>query len=340
MDYHLRLRPRGVAVVAFAGLLLTLLCALLALAGCGPKPAAKPAEVVLKVGNQRGSTRALLESSGLLQGVHYRVEWSEFGAASPLLEALSAGAIDLGAVGDAPFAFAYAAGAPIKAVVAYQLPATGDSVAIVVAKASPIRAVSDLKGRKVATVKGSVGHYLLIRALQKAGVDPRTVQVAFLDPSSSRAALSSGGIDAWATWSPYIGLAVLKDGSRVLADGRGVFSGVGFYAASDKAIAQREPQLRDFLSRVVRAHDWARTHNDVYAARLAKDTGLPLEVAAKMTARLSAPAVPLSPAIEATEHETLEHFREAGVIDRTPDLKGAFAPHFNTVLPPVAGAAK
>jgi sulfonate transport system substrate-binding protein len=39
----------------------------------------------------------------VLKDVPYKIEWKEFPAAAPLLEALSAGAIETGLVGDAPF---------------------------------------------------------------------------------------------------------------------------------------------------------------------------------------------------------------------------------------------
>ncbi len=71
----------------------TLILALLALLTAG----AAHAEEVLRVGDQRGNARALMEAAGVLDGLPYRLEWSEFPAAAPLLEALNAKAIDAGA---------------------------------------------------------------------------------------------------------------------------------------------------------------------------------------------------------------------------------------------------
>jgi sulfonate transport system substrate-binding protein len=88
--------------------------AVLALAACQARPS--PDAAVLKIASQKGGTKSLMLASGALNGAPYRVEWSEFPSAQALLEALSAGAVDAGAVGDAPFVFAYAAGSPIKAV--------------------------------------------------------------------------------------------------------------------------------------------------------------------------------------------------------------------------------
>jgi ABC-type taurine transport system substrate-binding protein len=61
-------------------------------------------------------SRAALEIAGLAKDLPYRIEWSEFLAAAPILEALNAGALDFGYTGDLAFLTVYAAGAPIKAV--------------------------------------------------------------------------------------------------------------------------------------------------------------------------------------------------------------------------------
>ncbi len=292
---------------------------------------------VLRVASQRGATRALMEASGVLKGAAYKVEWSEFAAASPLLEALGANAVDVGGVGDAPFVFAYAAGAPIKAVLAYDSGARGTSTALVAAAASPVRTVADLKGRKVATVKGSIGHFLLLKLLEKAGLGSKDVQVVFLDPGAARGALSSGSIDAWATWSPYIGLVTLHDNARIVADGQGVLDGVGFFAASDKAIADKSPILSDFLVRLTRAQAWAAGHQDAYGAVLAKDTGLPLDVARDAARRLAGQAEPIDANLIRKEYATLETFRRAGVIEATPKIDGAFAPRLSQAALAAAG---
>ena len=325
-------RRGGVWMVLAVALLLTGACQ-------RPHPAGAGAGAVLRVASQRGGTRAIMEASGVLAGAPYKVEWSEFAAASPLLEALGANAVDVGGVGDAPFVFAYAAGAPIKAVLAYNSGARGSSTAVVTSGASSIHNVADLRGKRIATVKGSIGHFLLLRLLERAGIAPKDVQVVFLDPGASRGALQSGSIDAWATWSPYIGLATLHDGARIVADGQGVLDGVGFFAASDQAIAGKGPLISDFLARLARAQAWASSHADAYGAVLAKDTGLPPDVARDAAVRLAGHVEPLDDAVKEKEHATLETFRQAGVIDTTPNIDGAFAPQLSqaALSPPPPG---
>src|SRR3984893_14430757 len=72
--------------------------------------------VTLRVGDQKGGNRSLLEIAGLAKDLPYKIEWSEFPAAAPILEALNAGALDVGYTGDLAFLTVYAAGAPIKAI--------------------------------------------------------------------------------------------------------------------------------------------------------------------------------------------------------------------------------
>ena len=59
--------------------------------------------VVLRVGDQKGGNRSLLEISGLTGDLSYRIEWSEFPTAAPILEALNAGALDVGKAVDRSF---------------------------------------------------------------------------------------------------------------------------------------------------------------------------------------------------------------------------------------------
>ena len=329
-------------MIRFASLIGLAATALLVLAGCSKPPSAgAPAggAQVLKVASQRGSTRAVMEASGVLKGAPYRIEWSEFAAASPLLEALSANAVDVGGVGDAPFIFAYAAGAPIKAVMGYRTGVRGNSTAVVASSASGIKTVAQLKGRKVATIKGSIGHFVLLRLLERAGVSPKDVQIVFLDPGGARAALQSGSIDAWATWSPYIGLATLHDGAHVVADGEGVLDGVGFFAASNPAIAAKPQILSDFLTRLARAQAWGASHPDAFGDVLAKDTGLPLDVARDAARRLVGRVVPLDANLAKSEYSTLETFRRAGVLQATPNIDGAFAPQLSQAALAVSAPA-
>ena len=132
----------------------------------------------LRIGYQKYGTLVLLKAKGSLekrlaaQGV--QVQWTEFPGGPQLLEGLNVGAIDFGVTGETPPVFAQAAGADLL-YVAYEPPAP-TSEAILVPKDSTIKSVAELKGKKIVLNKGSNVHYLLVRALEDAGLKYTDVQ--------------------------------------------------------------------------------------------------------------------------------------------------------------------
>jgi sulfonate transport system substrate-binding protein len=170
------------------------------------------AQSTLRVGDQKGNARAVMEAAGVLKDVPYRIEWKEFAAAAPPLEALSAGAIETGLVGDAPFTFAAASNVPIKAIAAIRQSQEG--LAILVPDQSPIRSFEELRGKKIATGRGSIGHQLILAALEAKGWTLNDVQIVFLAPSDAKIAYSQGSVDAWSTWEPYVSQEEVLFGSR------------------------------------------------------------------------------------------------------------------------------
>ena len=255
----------------------------------------------LRVGDQRGGYKSLMEAAGVADD---SLQWSIFAAAAPLLEALNADAIDIGGVGDAPFAFAQAAGVPVRAVSATR--SSGQSTAIVVPAGSAASHFADLKGKRIGTGKGSVGHFLTMAAREQAGMSAADISIVFLSPPDARAALASGAIDAWATWSQYVYLAVIEDHARILLDGRGLMSGLSYELARDDAIAAKAAQIRAFLSRLDRALRWGLANLDAYAVMWAQETRVPPEVAlATLRARGFTPA-PIDAAMIADQQRTID----------------------------------
>ena len=126
----------------------------------------------LRIGYQKYGTLVLLKARGTLEqrlaGQGFDVQWTEFPGGPQLLEGLNVGSIDFGVTGETPPVFAQAAGADLL-YVAHEPPAPSGE-AILVPKDSPIRSLTELKGKKIALNKGSNVHYLLVRALESAGL--------------------------------------------------------------------------------------------------------------------------------------------------------------------------
>ncbi|WP_242126296.1 aliphatic sulfonate ABC transporter substrate-binding protein [Sphingobium sp. Sx8-8] len=283
---------------------------------------------ILRVANQKGQVKAMMLASGVLKGAPYSVEWSEFPAAQPLLEAVGGGAADLGLAADAPFIFAYQSGSPVKAI-AVQAPAAqaAEALAILVKKGSPIRSAADLAGRSVATTRGSIGHHLLLQALERAQIPVDKVRVTFLTPGDAKAAFDSGAIDAWATWTPYTNVAI-KEGARTVADAKDYGLPLYIDIAHADSIEPKRALMADFLQREARAVAWARTHPGEFSQVLAKETGLPLDIARASFDRNNRVSQPIDGKVIAHEQEITDRFRKAGLIAGNRDVAQAFDTSF------------
>ncbi len=111
-----------------------------------------------------------------------------------MLEALNVGSIDFGTAGEAPPVFAQAAGAPLV-YVALEHAGRG-AEAILVRPASSYKSLAELRGKRIALNKGSNVHYLLLRALESAGLTYRDIDPVFLPPADARAAFEAERVDA------------------------------------------------------------------------------------------------------------------------------------------------
>jgi sulfonate transport system substrate-binding protein len=290
---------------------------------------AAPAGTALRVASQKGGTKAVMLAAHVLDGAPYTVEWSEFAAAAPLLEALGANAVDVGVAGDAPFFFAYANGARIHAVQAGKSSSEGGAVAILVPRNSPLQTVADLRGKRIATGRGSIGHYLVLRLLEQAGIPVADVKMVFLGPADAKAAFASGAVDAWSTWGVYIPLVTQRGQGRVLADGKGLLTGYAFSAATDAAITGKRAVLADFLRRQATAYRWALTHQPQFAQALAHDTGIDADIAETVVRMNSFVPEPIDGAMLAEEQDLLRRFVAADAIGKLPDVPAALDRSFD-----------
>ncbi len=292
-----------------------------ATAALGRRPAAAETLPPLRIGNQKGGLRSLLEASGVARDVPYALEWAEFPAAAPLLEALNAGALDLGYQGDLAFLTSFAAGAPLRIIGAGRPSAAAQ--AILVRADSPIQTVADLKGRRVAGNRGGWGQYLIRSALKQAGVPPTAVDLTLLPPPDAALAFRSGAIDAWAVWDPYVSLEVQQFGARVLVDGRGLTPAIMLVSAHRDAIRTKRAQLRDFLVRFRAGWGWADHHLDDYARYNAALTGLPEPVLRRTYETERTQPTALTPALIAELQAAADNALEFGLLRQALDVSRA-----------------
>ena len=302
----------------------------LTLASVGILAVAQTKAETLRIGYQKSAGLFVLQKAkGTLEKrlapLNFDVRWVEFPAGPQLLEGLNVGSIDVGFVGEAPPIFAQAAGANF--VYIGNDPAAPEAEAIVVPKDSSLKTVADLKGKRVALNKGSNVHYLLVRALEKAGLKYADIQPVFLPPADARAAFEKGAVDAWVIWDPFLSAAEKQLGVRQLADGRGGVANNYQYYLSERLFAERHPAvIKAWFEDSVEQGRWIKSNVKQAAALIGPIQGLDADIVESSLRRYQFGVAPVTTAIAAEQQKIADVFFELKLIPRTVRIVDALKP--------------
>jgi sulfonate transport system substrate-binding protein len=292
-------------------------------------------DLTLNVGDQKGGTESLLRAAGALDDLPYKVAFSTFTSGPPQIEAATAGKIDFAITGNTPPIFGAASNAKVKVVSAYDGSGRGDKV--LVHADSPIRAVSDLRGKKIAVGKGSSAHGNVLAQLQRAGLSASEVELVFLQPADALGAFTQRQVDAWAIWDPYTAQAEADIAVRSIAEAAGVTNGAGFGVASDTALAdpKRNTAISDLLTRYAEAVRWAQDNPEKWAQSYSAAVGLDLAVATAAQGRSLRLPTDLSEQLVASEQELADLFAESKQISSAPQFKNWVDTRYSEALAPL-----
>ncbi|MGI5456974.1 ABC transporter substrate-binding protein [Streptomyces sp. CA-249302] len=280
------------ALAASAALLL------LPLTACGGSAAAGDGNTVtITVGYQSKTINTvtagtLLRSLGYFEkelnalgdGHTYKVDWQDYATGAPITAQMTAGKIDIGSMGDFPLLINAARGKQLGepthlvSVTGYNL--RGGLNTIVTSPDSKLSSLAGLKGKKISTSVGSAADGTLVRALQRAGIDPdKGVEKLNQQPAVGASALSAGSADALSQFVAWPGLLTFQGKAKALYDGAQLnlptFHGVTVREGFAK---QRPAVLEAFLKAQSQATDYLDAHPVAAAESVAQATGLPAEV--------------------------------------------------------------
>lgn len=273
---------------------------------------------LLRIGYQKSAVNlVILKQQGVLEKrfPHTKVQWVEFPAGPQLLEALAVGSLEFGLTGDSPPVFAQAAGKDL--VYAGAEPSKPESSAILVLKDSPIRTLADLKGRKIALQKGSSAHYLLVRAVEKAGLQWNDIQPIYLAPADARAAFERKSVDAWVIWDPFYAATELAIQPRVLTTGTGLSGNNSFYLASRPFATQHADAIGVLFEELTRADRFAQEHRPEAIKLIAAFSGLDAGVVSLfLQRRPPSPVGLITAATVADQQRVADAFHKLGLIPK------------------------
>jgi len=105
-----------------------------------------------------------------------------------------------------------------------------------------IGSVADLKGKTVAAEQGTVDHYLLLLALQGAGLSEKDIKFTPLPTDAAAAAFVAGKLDAVGVFAPFTTTALGRSGSRAIATSRDFPGAIPDHLVVTRALVQTRPE--------------------------------------------------------------------------------------------------
>jgi len=248
-----------------------------------------------------------------------KIEWKEFNAGPPVIEALFAGALDIAYVGPNPAIAGYirSRGEALRVIAG----ATSGGASLVVRSDSGIERANDLHGKRIATPQLGNTQDVAFRAwLAANGLKPREkggdVQVIPIVNPDQLTLFAKGEIDgAWAP-EPWASLLVHQAGGRILLDERDLWPNRQFVTANVIVRTDFLRQHPDLVKRWVRAHveltEWIR-ENPQEAKRIVNEEiqratrkALPPDVLDDAFSRLDVTYDPLRDSLQRAAEQSFE----------------------------------
>lgn len=266
---------------------LTTLLSIGVFAGCNNSKNNDKSEVVLRIGAQPYplySSIYVAKEMGYLDEEFNKIgekyEWTDFNSGPLVNEAVASGSEDIGFMADMPAILAKSSGQDIQIIgnVAYGEKA----LALIVGKDSDITDPSQLKGKKIAYVKGSYAQHLLSLILEKEGLTFNDIESVNVAAGDIGAALDGKQIDGAVIWEQFISKLTSEGRARVLIDGTGIKRG-NMVTYSTRKFEEEHPEaIEAYIKACQRGSDYIKTNPKEAADAIADKFGVSPELLVKI----------------------------------------------------------
>ncbi|HEX2115788.1 MAG TPA: aliphatic sulfonate ABC transporter substrate-binding protein, partial [Alphaproteobacteria bacterium] len=250
----------------------------------------------------------LLETEFAKDGI--AIEWTQSAGSNKALEGLRTNAIDFGSSAGAAALMERVTGTPIKSIYVFSRP---EWTALVVPQNSPLKAVSDLKGKKIAVTKGTDPHIFLMRALDGAGLGEKDVTIVAMPHAEGRVALEKGEVDAWSGLDPMMAQSELVAKSRLLFRDP-YLNTYGVLNVREDFMSAHDDTIRRVLKAYEAARNTAVRSPDALRAALVKAANIDDAVAARQLERTDLRNSAIGNAQQRTIQAAGEVLQKAGII--------------------------
>jgi NitT/TauT family transport system substrate-binding protein len=197
-------------------------------------------------------------NKGYFQEQGLEIEPVLFTSGVPLMQALSGGSVDLAVMG------AVISNFPSRGVgKVFLINDIEYNTAMLFARPETnAKKIQDVKGQKIATVKGTTAHVFLHTALKANGIDStKDVEIVSMDMAGAVAAFISGAVPFVCTWAPFhVMIREKVPGVAMLSSAKDYYPDaaiIGGWVASNKVYETK----KDMLKKVVKA--WAKANDEL-----------------------------------------------------------------------------
>ncbi|WP_271898945.1 ABC transporter substrate-binding protein [Candidatus Phyllobacterium onerii] len=277
-----------------------------------------PEGVKIVLADDANNVASLLKLSGEQVKLAADISFANFSSGPLRLEAIRAGAAQVGAVGDVPPILAQFSDANV--VIVGAVITSGASTIFATAPGSGITQLSDMKGKRIGINVGTSQQATVLRNLRASGLTLGDVQPVNLGLAEFADALRADQIDAAVLKQPdrarYL-KSVVGTSAKEIADAPGASTNLKYLYASKTALADpaHAAAIRDLVVHWYRAHLWKNTNREVWISEyLIKDQRLN-EADAKVVADSdgSNSRIPgLTAELLATQQDTIDLLQSAG----------------------------
>lgn len=262
----MRVRSIRTSVVISALLSFVLLAFSLLVLGCAEKSDQKPQETKIRVGWQvawatQGQLAEVLTHTNALQLNGLGGDFKSFTYGAPLSEAALAEQLDVAFIGDQPAMNLLSRSSDWKLVARLM----DFRVAIVIPMDSPIKSISDLKGKSLGIPFGASTHRVALQMLSEAGLDPtKDLKIVNIDINEQNDIVKAGNgkswpqVEAFASWDHFIALYESKRLAKILKSG----TALGVVAMSQSFIQTHREGAIKFLAAFKLAYEYYVAHQD------------------------------------------------------------------------------
>ncbi|WP_433193378.1 ABC transporter substrate-binding protein [Nocardia sp. CA-107356] len=228
-----------------------------------------PAGTELVLADQQERFKSVLQFSGELDKLPFKVKFANFVGGPAILEAFRAGAADVATVGDVPPIHALAAGQDVPIIAAYQ--SSPSSLKLAVAPGKTVTTLADLKGKKIAYAEGTAQQAAVLRAIAKAGLKPGDVQLVRLQLAEFLDAVRTGQVDIAPLIEPNVTRLLRTPGASLIPDSEttGIYGGLAYLYARRTVVTDpaKAAATRALVAAYIRAYQWVNTHQEEWARK-------------------------------------------------------------------------